>query len=211
MIRENITATIGGSYDLDGEIIVPSDVLTSTPQEDKGDLTTNLNFVLKLVDAEKKISVNTYADVEFTLGDKTYTASMKAYNRAGSIIALQYAGELTAEDAPDPEPETHTLEFDSANYNTSYDIYTGEKSQARVNVLYDGSSIHLTSSMFSGLVYNKIEPIVSAGGIFKAKDALPEVSAGATYVDNVTVTYEGLTASCTVTLTVTDSEPAPEP
>lgn len=102
-------------------------------------------------------------------------------------------------------PEQHTLEFDSDNYATSYDIYTGEKSQARVNVLYDGTSIHLESSMFNGLVYNKLEPIATSGGIFKAKDALPEISAGQTYVDNVTVTYEGMIASCTVTLTFTDS------
>lgn len=102
-------------------------------------------------------------------------------------------------------PESHTLEFDSDNYDTSYDISAGEKSQARFNVLYDGTSIHLESSMFSGLVYNKFEPITSVGGIFKAKDALPEISAGQTYADNVIVTYKGLTASCTVTLTVTDS------
>lgn len=100
MIKENITVNIGGSYDLDGEIIAPSQVMTSNPQEESGDLTKTPNFVLKLVDEEKKISVNTYADVEFTLGDKTYTANMKAYNRDGNTIALQYVDGLTAEDAP---------------------------------------------------------------------------------------------------------------
>lgn len=101
MIKENITVTVGGSYDLDGEIIVPSQVMTSNPQEESGDLTKTPNFVLKLVDEDKKIPINTYADVEFTLGDKTYTATMKAYNRAGNIIALQYVDGLTAEDISD--------------------------------------------------------------------------------------------------------------
>ena len=126
--------------------------------------------------------------------------TIRLYNKNGEELTLQsfYIGVTHA-------PESHTLEFDSDNYATSYDIYTGEKSQARFNVLYDGTSIHLEDSMFNGLDYNKLEPIETSGGIFKAKDALPEISAGQTYVDNVTVTYEGLTASCTVTLTVTDS------
>lgn len=200
MIRENITVTIGNDS-FSGELTAPSVVMTSKPQEEILDLAKTPNFVLKVEDTDGSLNVTDVVEVAFTAGDKSYTANAKVYNKIGKYVALQYMNGLTAEDAP----ETHTLEFDNSNYDTSYDINTGEKSQARFNVLYDGLSIHLESSMFSGLNYNKFEPIESTGGIFKAKDALPEISAGQTYVDNVTVTYEGLTASCTVTLTVTDS------
>ena len=138
--------------------------------------------------------------------EQAFTNFKVVISEDGTLFVPDGGEELTTFDITFVgHPESHTLEFNNDNYATSYDIYTGEKSQARFNVLYDGTSIHLENSMFSGLNFNKIEPIETAGGIFKAKDALPEVSAGQTYVDNVTVTYEGLTASCTVTLTVTDS------
>lgn len=201
MIRENITVTIGNDS-FSGELTAPSVVMTSKPQEEVLDLAKTPNFVLKVEDTNGSLKVTDVVEVAFTAGNKSYTANAKVYNKAGKYVALQYMDGLTAEDVT----ETHTLEFDSSNYDTEYDIYTGTKSQVTFNVLYDGSPIQLSSDMFSGLVYHKFEPIESGGGIFMAKDALPEVSVGQTYVDNVTVTYEGLTASCTVTLTVTDSE-----
>lgn len=201
MIRENITVTIGNDS-FSGELTAPSVVMTSKPQEEVLDLTKTPNFVLKLEDTNGSLNVTNVVEVAFTAGNKSYTANAKVYNKAGKYVALQYMDGLTAEDVP----ETHTLEFDSSNYDTEYDIYTGTKSQVTFNVLYNGSPIQLSSDMFSGLVYHKFEPIESGGGIFSAKDALHEISVGQTYVDNVTVTYEGLTASCTVTLTVTDSE-----
>lgn len=216
MIRQEIDVNVN-DVTMTGEITVPSPVIAITSQEETYDLTERKNFSIKLKDTDGVIVLDdgsSYINVDFEFGGKIYNADMSIYKRSiNGDVTLQYASGLTAEDVSDDssddssdEPETHTLAFDSDNYATSYDTYTGEKTQARFNVLYDGTSIHLASSMFSGLVYNKIEPIETAGAIFKAKDSLPEVSLGQ-YVDNVTVTYEGISASCTVTLTVTNSDP----
>ena len=109
MIKENIQININDKS-FDAEIIVPSQVMTSTPQEENVDLTKTPNFILKVEDEDKTINVTDIVEVSFTLGEYDYTANMKAYNRGGGIIALQYDSNLTAEESSDSSDSSDSSE-----------------------------------------------------------------------------------------------------
>ena len=111
MIKTDIVAYVS-SYALEGELIVPSAVLTSTPQEEEINLTYTPNFQLKLMDK------NSYAVddvlVSFSYADTNYTAHMNVVNRTqDGIVTLQYNNGLTTEEMPTPEPEPTPPRFTS--------------------------------------------------------------------------------------------------
>lgn len=200
---KDINVTIN-SYFFEAEINVPSPVLTSTPQNEELNLSYSPNFQMKVEDTYSYLTVSDTANVSFSYDGKDYTAYCNVINRSGNIVTLQYADGLVVDDTP----VVHTLEFSNSTFSTSRDNYTDTTTQSsKVEVLYDGEPISVSSQILSGNDHCTFEPIQGHGGYFRAKSGL-EVDV---YSDTVTVTYEGLTATCTVTVTITDSTPAAEP
>ena len=192
------------SYTFDGEIIVPSRVLTSNPQEEEFDLSYTPNFTIKLNDAYSYL--NDTVELSFSYGNNEYTAYANVINRSAGVTTLQYSYGLTTTYV-EPTPVVHTLEFNNSSFSTSRDNYTDTTTQSsRVEVLYDDEQITLSTQMLSGLNHCAFEPIQGHGGYFRAKSGLDVDE----YSDTVTVTYEGLTATCTVNVTITDSTPVPQ-
>lgn len=200
MIKENIQININDKS-FDAEIIAPSQVMTSTPQEETVDLTKSPNFVLKVQDAEKTINVTDIVEVSFSLGDYNYTANMKAYNRGGGIIALQYDSNLTAEEV------THTFECVSNQLETSKDLNSGDIVSADTHFLYDAVDVRAEDISFGPLNYHTItvgEP-TPEDITLTPKSSFPEISTGE-FNDTLTATYKGITITVPVTLTITRQE-----
>lgn len=196
MIKENIQININDKS-FDAEIIAPSQVMTSTPQEETVDLTKSPNFVLKVQDAEKTINVTDIVEVSFSLGDYNYTANMKAYNRGGGIIALQYDSNLTAEEV------THTFEANAPQLETSKDLNSGDIVGNDTYFMYDGEPVNAADISFGPLNYHTItvgEP--TPEDITLTPKSFSEITEGE-FVDTLTATYKGMTATVTVTLTIT--------
>lgn len=127
MIKSNITVEVN-STELDGVLIVPSAVFTSTVQEEELDLTKTPNFQIVVGKGDE---INDTVEVSFTVEEVEYTANMKVVNRNGSTVTLQYVDGLTAEDAPEIDPiyvrgwvnETNYDEFIEMNYNKDHNYY----------------------------------------------------------------------------------------
>lgn len=118
MIKSNITVEVN-STELDGVLIVPSAVFTSTVQEEELDLTKTPNFQIVV---GKGGEINDTVEVSFTAEEVEYTANMKVVNRNGSAVTLQYVDGLTAEEAPEPEPEKSEapiITYDDSNFTVS--------------------------------------------------------------------------------------------
>lgn len=136
MIKTDIVAYVS-SNTLEGELIVPSAVLTSTPQEEEINLTYTPNFQLKLIDK------NSYAVddvlVSFSYADTNYTAHMNVVNRTqDGIVTLQYNNGLVVEKThnpldfmltiagpltPDPEDSTQSIVYSQE----TQDVYIKSK------------------------------------------------------------------------------------
>ena len=112
MVKENITAYIN-SYALEGEIVVPSQVMTSTPQEQQLNLSYSPNFTMRVEDTYSYLNVTDKVEATFTADDTQYTAYMRVLNRAGNMVTLQYVDGLTSKEAPEPEPtiDTYDVEY----------------------------------------------------------------------------------------------------
>lgn len=104
MIKTEITAYIT-SYEFNGEIVVPSQVMTSTPQEQQLNLSYSPNFTMRVEDTYSYLNVTDKVEATFTADDTQYTAYMRVLNRAGNTVTLQYVDGLVSSDAPEPEPE----------------------------------------------------------------------------------------------------------
>lgn len=116
MIKSNITVEVN-STELDGVLIVPSAVFTSTVQEEELDLTKTPNFQIVV---GKGGEINDTVEVSFTAEEVEYTANMKVVNRNGSAVTLQYVDGLTAEEAPEPEKsEAPIITYDDSNFTVS--------------------------------------------------------------------------------------------
>lgn len=197
MIKENIQININDKS-FDAEIIAPSQVMTSTPQEENVDITKSPNFILKVQDEDKTINVTDIVEVSFSLGDYDYTANMKAYNRGGGIIALQYDSNLTAEEV------THTFEANSPQLETSKDLNSGDIVGNDTYFMYDGEPVNAADISFGPLNYHTItvgEP-TPTDITLTPKTSFPDITSGE-FVDTLTATYKGMTATATVTLIVT--------
>lgn len=97
---KDINVTIN-SYTLDGEIIVPSAVLTSTPQEEVLDLTKTPNFTLKINDTYSYMNIKDTVMVELSTDSYNYSSYMNVINTTNGTVTLQYVDGLTAEDVSD--------------------------------------------------------------------------------------------------------------
>lgn len=104
MINLQITSYIN-SYSFNGEIVVPSQVMTSTPQEQQLNLSYSPNFTMRVEDTYSYLNVTDKVEATFTADDTQYTAYMRVLNRAGNTVTLQYVDGLVSSDAPEPEPE----------------------------------------------------------------------------------------------------------
>lgn len=135
MIIQEINATVNGNS-LSGEVIVPSPVLTSTKQEENGDLTKSPNFQLKLTGATPDMNIIDTVQVEFTNGDFNYTANMNVINKLqNGTVTLQYVDGLTVEEADSSDDssddeQTETLAMEISNpqgspYAMEYDGGSG--------------------------------------------------------------------------------------
>lgn len=200
MIKTDITAYVN-SYEYSCEIIVPSVVMTSTAQDEELNLSYTPNFTLKLNDAYSYI--NDTVEVSFSYGDTDYTAYANVVNRNAGVVTLQYADGLTSYVQPEP-PVVHTLEFSYSTLSTSRDNYTNEYVISdRYNVLYDGEPITLTNNSIKGCTYCSATIYQLGGSTVCAKTGL-EVGE---YTDNIYCSYDGLTAYCSVNVTIIDSTP----
>ena len=94
MIIENTTAYIN-SYAHEGQVIVPSRVMTATPQDETLDLTYSPNFTLKINDSYSYLNVTDNVYVTFDAGSYTCYAYANFINRAGIYVTLQYTYGLT--------------------------------------------------------------------------------------------------------------------
>lgn len=136
MIKTDIVAYVS-SYALEGELIVPSPVLTSTPQEEEINLTYTPNFQLKLMDKNSYVVDDAW--MSFSYADTNYTAYMNVVNRTqDGIVTLQYNNGLVVEKThnpldfmlniagpltPDPEDSTQSIVY---SYETQ-DVYIKSK------------------------------------------------------------------------------------
>lgn len=208
MIKENITAYVN-SYVHEGEIIVPSVVLTSTPQEETIDLSLTPNFQIKVMDTYSYISNNGDIKVTFDLNSYNYTSYMYIVNSSQTgYVTLQSTGSYLNMKEVTPEPEVHTLRFSSTYLECSLDNYDGATVVTNdFTVLYDDENISIEQGMLQGMehVYVTIKDDTITG--FFTPNDRQEVGE---YEDTVTIEYEDLTATCWVGCTITDSTPPPE-
>lgn len=205
MIRQEIDVNVNDAT-MNGEITVPSPVIAITSQEETYDLTERKNFSIKLKDTDGFIVLedgSSYINVDFKFGGKIYNANMSIYKRSiNGDVTLQYASGLTAKDAP--EPETHTLEFNSTDFYCSYDKYTKSSQETgQLYIYYDGNAVHPTYNTLRSTTHAAVTIYTDGYAKYRAKTNI-EVG---DYVDELTFTYEGLTATCSIHVSVTDSEP----
>ena len=107
MIKENLNIkfTAGEtSIEYEGQIIVPSQVITSTQQNEEVNLEKSPNVTIKLkgeaARGVKNLS-SKYKKIkaEFKLGNKTYTMNVSIIEGTNDYVVLQYCDGLTAEEA----------------------------------------------------------------------------------------------------------------
>lgn len=198
MIIQEINATVNGNS-LSGEVIVPSPVLASTKQTEDGDLTKSPNFKLKLTGATPGMNIIDTVQVKFTNGDFNYTANMNVINKLqNGTVTLQYVDGLTVEEV------THTFVCGATDLQTIYDLISGDDEVGVTHFLYDGTPVPAAEISFGTLNYHNItvgEP--TANDItLTPKTSFPEITTGE-FVDTLTATYKGMTATVTVMLTIT--------
>ena len=202
MIIQEINATVNGNS-LSGEVIVPSTVFTSTKQAEDGNITKSPNFKLKLTGATPEMNIIDTVQVEFTNGDFNYTANMTVINtQQNGTVTLQYVDGLTVEEVE------HTFECAASDIATSYDLISGDDEVGVTHFLYDGVAVPAADISFGTLNYHNItvgEP--TANDITLTTKTFPEISTGE-FVDTLTATYKGMTATVNVVLTITKEQTA---
>ena len=209
MIKENINITFTGgetSFEAEGQIIVPSQVMTATPQDEEVDLEKAPNVLIKLKN-EAARGVRSLSSeykkikAEFELGDKTYTMNVSLINSSEDYAVFQYCDGMTAEEV------THTFECVATEIVTSYDLISGDDEVGVTHFLYDDVAVPAADISFGTLNYHNItvgEP--TANDItLTPKTSFPEMSTGE-FTDTLTATYRGKTATVNVVLTITQEE-----
>ena len=117
MIKQEINAYVN-SYQYSGEIVVPSQVLTSTPQNEKFDLTYTPNFQMKLNDAYSYLKVTETVNVKFTYDNVDWNAYADVINRASNgIVTLQYVDGLSYKAIE--TTATPTINYNSTTYTVT--------------------------------------------------------------------------------------------
>lgn len=206
MIKENINITFTGGetiFEGEGQIIVPSQVMTATKQNEEVDLEKAPNVLIKLKD-EAARGVRSLSSeykkikAEFELGDKTYTMNVSLIDSSEDYAVLQYCDGLTSEEVK------HTFEFNNNEYATSWDMGPDTRTSAEFCLLYNGEEIELSNATFSSMEHNNYEFVTGKYGKIYPKTSFPEMAKGE-FVDTFTATYNGMTATATVTLTLSDT------
>lgn len=202
MIKQDLSVTVN-SYTLDGEIIVPSAVLTSTPQEEVLDLTKTPNFTLKINDTYSYMNIKDTVMVEFSTDSYNYSSYMNVINTTNGTVTLQYADGLVVDDTP----VVHTLELDQTDLYTSRDTYTNEAvASNRLYAYFDNEVLEGRLLVGGSITYANRATFAGGWIDYTAKENL-EVGE---YTETAEFTYNDLTAYCNVHTTITDSTPEPE-
>ena len=214
MLIQEINCSVN-SYTLSGEVIVPSSVLTSTKQDEVGYLEKSPNFQIKLSDTYSYMNIDDNVYVEFTNGDRNYTAYMDVVNKQqNGVVTLQYVDGLTYSDSPvppGPEPPAYTFAFENSRYECSavYNGSTTEYTDAVVMFNVNGNLVFLSPSEVS---------ISGVGSSLARYMALNDPDDG-TYgfrctaqsnistTVTVTATYNGMTATTTLVLRRSENIP----
>lgn len=115
MIKTKINITYGENTCNDCDLIVPSQVLTSTKQEETLDLTKSPNF--QIIVPGTYIDNNGKFEVTFTIGEDEYTANMVVVNNGSVNCTLQYVDGLTVEEAAVP-----SFTYDGSDQNNPIQI-----------------------------------------------------------------------------------------
>ena len=226
MIKQQITSYIN-SYSFNGEIVVPSQVMTSTPQEEQLNLSYSPNFTMRVEDTYSYLNVTDKVEATFTADDTQYTAYMRVLNRAGNTVTLQYVDGLVSSDAPEPEPEpepyfssptdgdtmTVTLDPDDPDYDGTYKVdiivVDGDGNNVNLDDVYTYTT--LTDTDNNGLSIGSEAEDLGQGyeETSRVYVIIPENTSG-----TATLTYDdGNGNSCTTTFTydISVAQPEPEP
>lgn len=134
MIKEQINITCGGSTYENCTLIVPSQVQTSTPQEETLDLEKSPNF--QIVVPGVYLDKGTH-EITFSVGGNDCTANMIVVNNGSVSCTLQYVDGMTIEegDSSDDSSDDGSSDDPDEPTETSF-TYDGsdENSPIQVNV-----------------------------------------------------------------------------
>ena len=210
MIKENLNIkfTVGEtSSEYEGQIIVPSQVMTSTPQNEEVNLEKSPNVNIKLKgDAARGVKnlSSQYKKIkaEFELGNKTYTMNVSLIEGTKDYVVLQYCDGLTAEEV------RHTFECVNSSIETSNDKSSGSDVvvTSSTQFLYDGTPVKASEISFGQMKYHTITVGSPTENdiTLTPKSSFPGMStSNAEYDDTLTATYKGITINVPVKLTIT--------
>lgn len=211
MIRKQLDNISVNSYSgTNNELIVPSRVQTSYAKQETYELSYS-NFMVT-TELPKAYTNDLYVGGTYpvTLEDNSYlyTAYMNIVSwcntRNGVKLTMQYNYGLTVEEVE------HTFKCAATEIATSYDLISGDDEVGVTHFLYDGTSVPAADISFGTLNYHNItvgEP--TANDItLTPKTSFPEISTGE-FVDTLTATYKGMTATVNVVLTITKEQTGP--
>ena len=210
MIKENLNIkfTAGEtSSEYEGQIIVPSQVMTSTPQNEEVNLEKSPNVTIKLKgDAARGVKnlSSQYKKIkaEFELGNKTYTMNVSLIEGTNDYVVLQYCDGLTAAEV------SHTFECVNSSIETSNDKSSGSDVvvTSSTQFLYDGTPVKASEISFGQMKYHTITVGSPTENdiTLTPKSSFPGMStSNAEYEETLTATYKGITINVPVKLTIT--------
>ena len=210
MIKENLNIkfTAGEtSSEYEGQIIVPSQVMTSTPQNEEVDLEKSPNVKIRLSgDAARGVKnlSSQYKKIkaEFELGNKTYTMNVSLIEGTNDYVVLQYCDGLTAAEV------SHTFECVNSSIETSNDKSSGSDVvvTSSTQFLYDGTPVKASEISFEQMKYHTITVGSPTENdiTLTPKSSFPGMSTSdAEYEETLTATYKGITINVPVKLTIT--------
>lgn len=210
MIKENINIkfTAGEtSSEYEGQIIVPSQVMTSTPQNEEVNLEKSPNVTIKLKgDAARGVKnlSSQYKKIkaEFELGNKTYTMNVSLIGGTNDYVVLQYCDGLTAEEV------IHTFECVNSSIETSNDKSSGSDVvvTSSTQFLYDGTPVKASEISFEQMKYHTItvgSPTENDITLTPKSSFTGMSTSNAEYDDTLTAKYKGITINVPVKLTIT--------
>ena len=210
MIKENLNIkfTAGEtSSEYEGQIIVPSQVMTSTSQNEDVNLEKSPNVTIKLKgEAARGVKnlLSQYKKIkaEFELVNKTYAMNVSIIESTNDYVVLQYCDGLTAAEV------SHTFECVNSSIETSNDKSSGSDvvKDASTQFLYDGTPVKASEISFEQMKYHTITVGSPTENdiTLTPKSSFPGMSTSdAEYEDTLTATYKGITINVPVKLTIT--------
>ena len=215
MIKENLNIkfTAGEtSSEYEGQIIVPSQVITSTQQNEEVNLEKSPNVTIKLKGEAARGVKNLSAQykkikAEFELGNKTYTMNVSLIEGTNDYVVLQYCDGLTAAEV------RHTFECVNSSIETSNDKSSGSDVvvTSSTQFLYDGTPVKASEISFGQMKYHTITVGSPTENdiTLTPKSSFPGMStSNAEYEETLTATYKSITINVPVKLTITMENPS---